>query len=137
MALDPDKVFSTYGFGKSPKEIFFDEEEAIAQLIQNGIIFVNYSTGLYVNCSDVFAWALAEGEHINDEADLKDLYEYAMTYHTYGSTIWCCIRRGEKPQASVAKRMKEVGAWPPIIDTLKNNRYDEYISQKHASNTTT
>ena len=130
MLLQPDKVFCKYNFAGQDEE-YFDEDEAIIQLLQLGIVFVNLEIGLIVNCSDIFVWACSDGEQIKTIEELKEIYKWCVQYPDYGSIIWCCIKRNMQPQSPVAKRMKEQNSWPKVLDSLKENTYDIYLKEQN------
>ncbi len=82
-----------------------------------------------VDCSDVFAWGCADAEDLpllgfgdEREAPFWDLYERVRACPKWGSTQWCILRRGRRPQAPVEKRMREEGAWLPQFDEFEPSR---------------
>ena len=125
MAFKPEEVYSKYSYAGQDEE-YFDDVEATAQLLREGICFVGYSGGaqLVVFCSDVFAWAVADAEEIKDEKEMEELYKWCVKYPNYGGVIWCCIKRNEKPQAPFAKLMKDDNQWDISLDKLPENKYD-------------
>ena len=129
MSFEPEKVFNKFSYAGQDEE-YFDEQEAAIQLLKENICFINFGEGLIVNCSDVFAWACADGEKIENEKEAEELYKLCMKYPNYGGAIWCCIKRNEKPQAPVVKRMKELGEWDISLDKMTDNRYDAYIKKE-------
>ena len=128
MKLQYDKVFCTCLYS-GQEESYFDDGEAVAQLLQNNIVFINYEQGVIVNCNDIFAWAVADGERLENETEVEELYKLCMQYPTYGSVIWCCKKRNMQPQSPVAKRMKELNEWPIYLDRLQENSYDRYLKE--------
>ena len=135
MPLEPDKVFCKYSYAGQDEE-YFDDNEAVIQLLQQSIAFINLEQGVIVNCSDVFVWACADGEKIENEKELEEVYKWCVKYPNYGGAIWCCIKRNEKPQAPVVKRMKELGEWDISLDKLTDNRYDAYIKKEYGNKET-
>ena len=131
----------------------FDAEAAVAQLIGDDQLFVNFrryvvndyhreplppgaerisdhpTMVVFVNCSDVFAWGTADREEIHSEADLKRLVAHLRRDPVYGSLKWACQTRNEQPQAPWVERLKEVGAWTKQLDSLPPNRYDAWRSE--------
>jgi hypothetical protein len=92
-------------------------------LLKNEIIFSNShwwekswpeeakkSIGLYVNCSDVFAWACSEAEGLYYE-ELKDLYDHCKKDSAFGSAVWCIKRRKASPQKPVYDAIMKAGIW--------------------------
>ena len=143
--MDKSKVYSTYNYkDKDKEEIYFDEDEAILQLLAEGILFCNYRTHssddkkltndgktivLFLNCNDVFAWACADAEDVSSIEELKSLYDYCEKYGAWqGSTIWVCMKRKQKPQRPLEKLLKDNNAWPIEIDELPDNKYDKFIN---------
>ena len=81
MKLQYDKVFCTYLYS-GQEESYFDDGEAVAQLLQNNIVFINYEQGVIVNCNDIFAWAVADGERLENETEVEALYKLCMPFMT-------------------------------------------------------
>lgn len=145
--LSPEKVFVKYTY-KSIEDLYFDEDEAIVQLLSEGILFTNffdYSHGrdkndkvqingrsivLFVNCNDVFAWGCSDAEDIRDILELKQLYNLCVEYPKWGSAIWCCLKRKMKPQAAVESKMKDMGEWPEELYGLQENSYNKYLREQ-------
>ena len=136
MPLQPDKVYIDGDY--------FDPETAISQLVYEGVLFANYRNYshdnknftkdgctiiLFMNCSDVFAWGCADAEDVSSEEELKQLYDLCVKYPNMGSSIWACLKRGEKPQSPVAKRMKELNEWDISLDNLLDNKYDACLKK--------
>ena len=95
------------------EEIFL-EDVALAYLLEHHGLFVNYyptgdgapgqeieTAGVTVNMNDVFGWAMADSEPIEDENDLKALMEAVIAYPTYGTFIWASRKGGYRPQPPV------------------------------------
>jgi hypothetical protein len=133
--LDPTKAYI--------EGDFFDVETAISQLLVESVLFANYRNYthddknftkdgrtiiLFMNCSDVFAWGCADAEDISSEEELKQLYDFCVKYPTWGSTIWACLKRNEKPQSPVEKKMKDCNEWPKELDSLLENKYDTFLN---------
>jgi hypothetical protein len=81
---------------------------------------------LFVNCSDVFAWACSDAETISSDEELKHLYEWCVS-NKHGSVIWCCVKRGMQPQKPIADLLRKDGCWVQRLDDLEKNSYDEMI----------
>lgn len=134
---------------ESEGEEYFSEEQAIAQLTKDEVLFLNsrdYYMGwgsgnkkpekpdghtlvLFVNCNDIFAWACADGDDI-DYDEIPELFKMHMKDRNWGSTKWCCKKRNEKPQKPVADKIKKDGCWENWMDDLKLNGYDEYLKKE-------
>ena len=81
------------------------------------------TVGLAVNCSDVFAWACADFERFLIK-DISPLYKAHRANPRWGSLIWCCIKRNQKPQPPIIKDMKKDGVWTDELETLPDNWMD-------------
>lgn len=133
--LEDDEIIYTID-GK--EEIF--EEDALAKLLQDNVLFVNqnkvleyngeisneYTITLYVNCSDVFAWGCADAMPLPCD-ELINLYKAWKSNNIWGSAIWCCKRRNEQPQAPVKKKMIDLGIWTEELEKLPENQYNKYL----------
>jgi hypothetical protein len=111
---------------------YCDECEVCAELLkQEVLICINVSDhdeytgetirtiGLWVNCSDLFAWGTADAEPITTQ-ELSELYKASLSLG--GVDKWCCKKRGLQPQRAVAKDWKERGLWEPWLDDLEPNK---------------
>jgi hypothetical protein len=94
-------------------------EEAISLLIlEEYIILLNASDvcGLFVNCSDTFAYACADGEPIppvgfrQDELVWK-LYDMIKDYGYLGAVKWVSIQRKMLPLKEYRDGLVEAGLW--------------------------
>lgn len=127
--------------GKEKEIEYFDEEEAISQLLHDGVLFANSfpfvykinkegdqrwegpTITLFVNANDVFCWACAEGQDIKC-GEVRALYEAHIANEKWGSVMWCAKKRGLKPQWLMAKDMIEQGAWDEEMEALsEENAY--------------
>lgn len=108
---------------KPETEEIFEVEQAVALLLANGVIFLNThwfekqwtnkaqkTTGMYVNCNDVFAWASADGEEIFLN-EIEDLYNFFIKDPSWGPVIWCIKKRNLMPQKPVYDIIKKEGIW--------------------------
>ena len=90
-------------------------EELFSGTCGNGRLF------LLVNCNDIFTWGSSDCEDI-DRNDVPVLYDMWKTDHVWGSAKWCALKRQQRPQEPVVKRMKEAGVWDEQMEALgKNN----------------
>lgn len=129
---------------KPATEMMFEESKALARLLAEDVVFINNhwwkkewpeeackTTGLFVNCNDIFAWACAEGEEVS-VGEIQDLYDLWIKDNRWGPAKWCAFKRNEKPQNPVVKMMKKDGVWDEKMEGLGENFYDKAI-QKLAS----
>ncbi len=113
------------------------EEEAIAWLLINEILFLNNvstwnneeTTAVFVNCGDTFAYACSDAETIkfsdgDRDSEIIQLYEMCKENLKYGSTKWCCMKRNQKPIKELVDMMKEAGVWCEKMENLKDNQYE-------------
>lgn len=94
------------------KETFI-EETALAHLLMNDVLFAGERGGtvdLYVDCNDVFAWAVADAEKLPYDK-IQELYLMWEKDPRYGPTKWCVLQRKYMPQAPVLEAMKKAGSW--------------------------
>ena len=128
-----------------------NEEEMLAKLLQEGILFCNSrkyldlddktvnpeTIVLFVNCNDVFAWGCADAESLTLE-ELPGLFKLFEVCDITASTIWVCKKRKEKPQAPVVDWLKEHNGWDAELEALPENQYDkrcrEVMEEKNKKN---
>lgn len=118
--------------------LYFDEEEALAVLLKEGVLGANsrdylfdgekcgHTVVLFVICSDLFAWGTADAENIAFD-EIEDLYRAWFKNEKWGPAKWCCKKRNEKPQKPVADNMKRDGVWDEFMDNLPENHYDKVV----------
>lgn len=113
----------TVSIPKATLQADYDEiEEKLGHLILENVIYVNngwwkndgkgwgdYIT-LHVNCNDVFAWAMADGEEIT-YGEIPELYEMWKKDAIWGPAIWCIKKRNLMPQKPLVKIIKDQGIW--------------------------
>lgn len=115
-----------------------DEEGILALFLQNNVLFANdyeidgkRTIVLYVNCSDVFAWACADAEPLSC-SQIINLYKFWKSDNEYGPIKWCCIQRNQRPQGPVERNMKESGSWDEVMEALPANIDDARIREMMA-----
>ena len=121
---------------KDPKDvnliIFFDEEAALIKLLQEEVCFFGsfwhpdkhmkekgayLGIGVFVNCNDLFYWACADGESL-DDSDVEYLYRCYLTNNNWGGSIWACKKRNLQPQVPMKKDMIKDGVWTDELEAL-------------------
>lgn len=126
--------------------VFPDEEEMLATLLKDGILFASSrkylderntvqkeTIVLFVNCSDTFAWGCADGEEL-PISELPEMFKlYEKNGHN-GVTQWVCVKRNEQPQAPVTACLKRDNFWNEALEKLPPNHYDIYIASKRMKN---
>jgi len=113
-------------------EMVIEYEEidyALSVLLRDEIVHTNPTkdadgsfrkSAIFLNCSDVFAWALAESEEITFR-DIMPIYKAYVENPKWGVTEWVCIKRNLKPQRPIQEDMKKDGAWSDKLNTLQEN----------------
>lgn len=122
------------------KEMIFEDELALAALLMSEVVFTNShwwqkdwpeaarkTTSLNVNCNDVFAWGCADAEEMAHE-DIETVYDHWQKDPSWGTAIWCMIKRKEMPQRPVQKLIEDGGKWDfnelCKMHGLRANHYD-------------
>lgn len=118
-----------------------DEEQALANLLEAGVLFCNtrqyicpFTTEveretivLFVNSNDVFEWACADSEPLTSGdspgTDLYDLYSLWELNPKWGHIKWLCAKRNEQPQNPIRDEMKKDGYWDDVLEALPKNQY--------------
>lgn len=121
-----DTVPSLENYEYIDYEGYFDVDMAISLLLNvEKIAFCTMDNNLriYVNCSDVFAWGISDGEDI-DYYEIEDLYRHYIRDKVWGTQIWCIKKRGELPQKPVYDDIKKRGKWDLDSLNLTPNFYD-------------
>lgn len=122
-----------------------DEELALVCLLADGICFLNnieftkgegYTTCIFVNLNDVFAWGCADAENLSNNdwqepSEIIDLYRHWKKNDKWGHVIWAAFKRKEQPQDPMKERMIKDGVWTPELEALPENRYWKYIREKN------
>lgn len=113
----------------------YDEDLALAILLKESILFSNEAsfsytfegkiynektTGLFVNCNDIFAWGCADAENLPYD-QISILYKMWKDDNKWGFAKWCCKIRNQQPQSPVKKDMIKDGSWDEEMDKLSAN----------------
>jgi hypothetical protein len=124
---------------------YFDAEQILSILLKEEVLFCAFSRDfsydslkigevyksgghsvvLSVLCSDIFAYACADAEDLPYD-EIPKLYKEHLRNKKWGSTVWCCIRRNQKPLNKRIEQMKADGAWREELDKLPDNAYESY-----------
>lgn len=126
--LEPDDIEWRMEWGprfpdKPPFEMKFDEEGALAHLLMNEVCALNSfyyertwpaeartCINVFVNCSDVFAYACADAERLPYD-QIETLYRMWRENPSCGPTAWAVRQRKERPIK-------------PVEDSLRKHGYD-------------
>jgi len=102
---------------------------ALALLIIEGTVITipggdSIGPRLAVNCNDLFYWGTSDCEPLTACYGSKDESEFWGLYHmvrtiSNGSDVWCCLRRGMRPQTPIEKQWRESGLWPDELEALE------------------
>lgn len=127
-------------------EGYYDEEKALACLLNGGVIFLNtvdlskafpewykekvYTTVCYVNANDVFAWGCADAESISNsdgdaDSEIISLYKLWKENNNWGPIKWLCLKRNQQPQNPIKRDMSKSGYWDEQLESLPENGYDK------------
>jgi len=116
--LDP------YFFTMKDGTEYCNEEECLAKLLFDGILFCN--TGkfngedtvvLFILCNDLFYWGTADGQAFTT-VDIGPLMKMHLEDPDWGAQKWCCLKRNLRPQVPVIEFMKKQGKWTPELEAL-------------------
>jgi hypothetical protein len=119
-------------------EGYYGENKALACLLAADVCFLNivdisktyknktepeWTTCVYVNCSDTFAYACADAESItnNDgeaDSEIIALYKMWKEHPTYGPVKWCALKRNMRPLKIIEGWMREVNYWDESLEAL-------------------
>lgn len=91
------------------KALSEEHQELIEELIIADKLEISYrgegnedvpqGVSLWINCSDTFFWASADGEGISRE-ELPELLECYKLSPQYGGDLWCARKRQMRPQTA-------------------------------------
>jgi len=126
---------------KPATELVFEEGPALAHLLLNEVVFLNSpwwlkdvpepvkdATNVFVDCSDVFAWACADAETL-PYSEIENVYRLWRADPQWGAAKWCAIQRKQQPQKPVIDRMKKAGVWDTIMENLGPNTQDAEVKE--------
>lgn len=123
------------------KETKISEQQIVIQLLDAGILGVNYFRHLYntdneeiqphtlclfIVCNDLFFLGAAESEIISNEEELRSLYEAYANDSYYGVDFWCCKKANMQPHPKLKEIWKNNGVWNDELESLKENPYKSY-----------
>jgi len=108
-------------------------EEAISLLILEEYVFLlnaSGACGLFVNCSDTFAYATADGEAIppigfGEDEPVWELYDMIKAHGYLGAVKWISIRRKMLPLKQYRVRLTEAGLWCEELQRLEDGEISE------------
>lgn len=119
---------------------YYDEQKALACLLASDICFLNvknvgtkekpeWTTVVYVNANDIFAWGCSDAESItnNDgeaDSEIIALYKCWKENPNWGFAKWLCFKRNEQPQNPVKDLMIKNNCWDETLEALPENYYD-------------
>ncbi len=109
--------------GKNGKTLVFNEENALAHLLLEGIVSINVTWWrkdlsesdqkaicVFVNCNDVFMWACSDAENL-PYSEIENLYKMYLKDPDWGPAVWCMQKRNMMPQKPLYDRIKKQGIW--------------------------
>jgi hypothetical protein len=103
--------------------------EALALLVLDEILVPlnggDAGVALMVGCNDLFFWACADAEPIPPigfsaglDGPFWDLYDRYRKSGPDGVVVWCCLRRGMRPQTPIERDMRKAGTWTDELEAL-------------------
>jgi len=126
--------------GEGLAQVDFEAGLALAALLRSEVVSVNArwwredlsekdraSTCVFVDCSDVFAWACGDAEEL-PYAEIENVYRMWRKDPKWGPAVWCCIRRNEMPQPPVLAAIAGEGLWDLAAMPLGPNVTDEKVA---------
>lgn len=121
-------------------ETDFQQEEALALLLLNQVVFLNSywweedqpeekreRISVSVECNDVFASGCADSEELPYE-EIENLYKMYIKDPIWGTAIWCIQRRKQMPQKPVEKLIRKAGIWDLDSMGIAENTMDLEIT---------
>ena len=118
---------------------FYNENLALAYLLVNDACFLNnidisksmpfhykeptYTTVVYVNCNDTFAFGGSDAECVSnsdgdDDSEIIALYKMVKESPKYGYAKFCALKRKMRPVKQIVKLMKDDGFWCEELEVL-------------------
>lgn len=116
------------------------EDLAMAELLSNDIVFMSnininsknteYTTCVYVICSDFFALACADAESImsndyDEPSEILDLYRFFIKDTMWGSCKWVAKKRNLQPHPYIKEKMIEQEVWEDWMEDLTPRTKEE------------
>lgn len=119
---------------------YYDERSAIACLLVAGVCGLGdgnmgtkekpeWTTIIYVEASDIFAWGIADAEYIEysdgeSDSEIIALYKLWKENNEWGSVKWLCLKRNEQPQKPIKAKMIMANYWDETLEALPPNYFD-------------
>ena len=119
----------TFWYIDKDGKIEYDEDVILAWLLLKEYVFLNtykvdndqWTTVVYANCNDVFAWACADAETIDND-ELIELFLELKKDPKWGERIWVCKKRNLQPQSPIKRDMLQDKAWTDEMEKLRKNK---------------
>lgn len=131
ITIDIDALIFTYNNTE-----MVDSGPALGALFATEKLFFS-DEGIFVNCSDVFAWGSADAEPL-PISELLNLTKLFQKDQDFGAEMWCMIQRHERPQKKIEDIIRNTGKWDfdAFIKEhgLRDNMYDALIQIKQQYN---
>ncbi len=101
------------------------ENQMLAVLLAKDIVYLT-NNHLWVFCSDMFAWAMSDGEDITLE-EIPELYHEWYKEQMFGALKWVAKKRNLQPQEPVIEWIKKEGVWDDEWESLDFGDYNRYM----------
>ena len=90
-------------------EMAIEDADAIVELLISDTVNVRVregKVGVEVNCNDLFYWGAGDAEDI-EISELSELRKAMRESEEHGASLWCCRKRGMRPQRPYYKMFTE------------------------------
>jgi hypothetical protein len=124
---------SKYNHETKEDEMKFEEDDALAHLLINGVIFLNSnwwkdewsnedreSISVNVQCNDIFMWGCSDAEGLPFD-EIKNLYRMWRKDPDWGAAVWCMVQRKQMPQKPVEDIIRKASIWD--LDSLNLDKF--------------
>ena len=124
---------------------YYNEQKALACLLVADVCFLNtinvgtedkpdWSTVVYVNANDTFAYACADAESVSnsdgeEDSEIIALYKFWKENPLWGPVKWLCIKRNMKPLRPIKERMIKDNYWDETLEALPENKCELFYKK--------
>ncbi len=99
---------------KIEEEIYFNKEQAIMVLMNEGVLYINSAPDgiatFYLNCGETFYLDMEDIEQIPLN-EIENLYNMWIRDSGWGPTVWCIQYRKQKPLKLFYDIIQSEGIW--------------------------
>jgi len=109
-------------------DIYDEAHLMLAVLCAKDIVHI-HNNELFVFCSDMFAWAMADLEPIKYE-EIPELFYSWYKEQKFGDLKWIAKKRNLQPQEPVIEWIKKEGVWDEEWEALDFGYYNRYMAER-------